>query len=206
MTDTKNVIFTDESKIKELEEEFEKQNNKISQKVYSSVLEECLRVIKITKKARINAPIEDVFSEIVSISAINMHPNLKRQDLKEKMFYRSSGKSNKIPFQVSSFRKNEILEIRWYANDQEFIKTLTFFSNKNNTKTLVKYLDISTGMVSILGYFEKRIKSVYIRRQIIAFKVQILKTKLNLQLVPKNKIEKVNKKIENMMKYSKDIY
>ncbi|AVN61298.1 hypothetical protein [Mesoplasma florum] len=206
MNDLKNIVFTDEVKIKELQREFEEQNVKISKKIYSSVSEERLRVIKIAKKAKIKAPIENVFQEMVSLSAQNMHPNLKKEDLKESVFYRSSGKSNKIPFQVSKLKANEVLEIRWYANEQQFIKTISFYSNKNNTKTTIRYQDITTGMVSILGYFEKRIRSVYVKRQVIAFNISLLKTKLNLDLIKDNKKLKIERKIENMMKYSKDIY
>lgn len=202
----RNIVITNEKYILELQEEFKTKSEQISKKVYTSVTEERLRINKILKKKVIKGPIEEVFKTMILLSAKDLHPNLNYDDLKEGGFYRSSGKTNKIPFLISKFEINKEVVIKWYAKDQQFIKSLFFFSNSSNTKTTIRYSDITTGMVSILGFFERHIRGIYTKRQIIAFEVQCIRTQLMLNLIPSKNIKKKEIKIENMLKYSKTIY
>ncbi|WP_027062954.1 hypothetical protein [Mesoplasma seiffertii] len=202
----KPVIISDPIEVAELEKHFAEQAAKIATKVYTSVTEERLRVNKIIKTKKIKAPVEEVFRTIITNSTHNLHPNLNYEDLQAGAFYRASGKINKLPFKITKFVENEEMAIKWYAKDQEFIKTLVFTPNKSNTVTKIRYSDISTGMVSILGYFEKHIRNLYTKRQVIAFQVQCKQAEIDLGLLSPLQVEKANKTIARMLKYSKEAY
>ncbi len=200
------VKVTDEEEIEKLTKEFEEEKKRIHKKVYNSVSEERLRSNKIITSYKIKASIEKVFEAVAIKSAQDMHTDLKYEDLEQGCFYRSSGKSSKIPFRITVFEVNKEIEIEFFAKDQHFIKTLRFKKNRNNTKTKITYIDIATGTVSIQGWFEKHIKDVYVKRQIIAFKLQVMNALLDLNIVEKNKVESVKKKMKKLLEYSKNLY
>lgn len=199
------AIVTDKNEIAKLELEFQKNREKISQKIYTSVTEERLRTNKIITTDKIKAPVEKVFQAVINQACKDLHSSLNYEDLVNNSFYRTSGKTNKIPFKITEFKINEVLSVEYYAKDQQFIKTLRFKTNKKK-QTKILYTDIAVGMVSVLGWFEKHIRQVYVKRQIIAFKTQILKAKLDLKLIPEKYIGKKENEITRMLDYSQKAF
>lgn len=204
-TDWKAII-KDEAEIKKLEFEFDQNRKKVSQKVYTSLTEEKLRTNKIIAQEKLNAPIENVFRMVINRACKDLHSSLDYEDLAVNTFYRTSGKTNKLPFKITEFQENKVLTIEYYAKDQQFIKTLRFYPNRKNTKTKIIYTDLTIGLTSILGWLEKHVRGVYIKRQIIAFQVQILNAKLDLDLISDLKINKVQNQINKMLEYSQKAY
>ncbi|WP_146637886.1 hypothetical protein [Spiroplasma clarkii] len=91
------------------------------------------------------------------------------------------------------------------ANNQLFSKTIWFKDNGSNL-VHIKFHDFVKGDTSIMGFFERHILSVYIKRQVIAFNVQVLKAKLRLNLYNEKSANAVNRKITRMLEYSKQLY
>ncbi|ATZ18918.1 hypothetical protein ESOMN_v1c05360 [Williamsoniiplasma somnilux] len=200
------VAVQDEQEVNLLEETFTSKRQKIHTKIYSSMTEERLRTNKLIISYSIAAPIERVFKAVAEKSAKDMHPKLNYNDLKQNTFYYSSGKNNKNPFKITELKINEVITIEFFAKDQQFIKTLKFKANKKNTKTKITFIDVVTGTTSILGWYEKHIKNVYIKRMTIAFKIQIKQAQLDLNLISKTKIEKVKNEIIKLIEYSKKLF
>lgn len=202
----KEFKITDPSEVIEYEEFFNKTITSLNQQKYTSLIEERKRLNKLRFTSKINAPLEAVFSAFVEISIQDMNPNLTSAQLSAGSFYKSSKKNNRIVFRVKQFVLNEILQIEWIANNQWFSKTVTFKANQANTKTKIKFYDMIKGDTSIVGFFERHILNVYIKRQKIAFLVQILKTKQALNLFSETKSLKVSQNIEAMLNYAKKLF
>lgn len=200
------IKVTDENKINDLNKEFEDNKERIHKKVYNSLTEERMRTSKVIISKIINDKVQNVFVNIVSRIAKDFHSELKYDDLEENFYYKTSSKSNNIIFKLFEFKIDKVLSIEYFANNQHFIRTFKFISNRRNTKTKIIYIDLVTGMVSINGWYERHIRNVYIRKQIIAFKIQMMNAMLDLNLVKQNKIQKLRLKINKMLEFSKKIF
>lgn len=200
------IKILNQEKINDLNNQFNQEKERIHKKVYNSLTEERMRTSKIIISKVICDNVDNVFKSIVSKIAKDFHSDLKYEDLEENFFYKTSSKSNNIIFKLFEFEINKALSIEYFVNNQHFIRTFKFIKNNKNTKTKIIYIDLVTGMVSINGWYERHIRNVYIRKQIIAFKIQMMNAMLDLNLVKENKIEKLKIKINKMLEFSKKIF
>lgn len=202
----KSIEITDESEIAKLADSFKEMDNKVSTRVYNSITEEKLRTAKISRTKLFKKDLDLVKKVFFNLLTHDLHPDLKFEDLKQDHFYRTSGRMGKIPFLIKTITDSEIVII-WFNKEQKFIRQVRikpYILNKN--KVSVRYSDFVTGVVSIAGYFEKRIRSTYIRRQKIAFEMQCLTAKKELFQLTENGQDKIDKKIARMLKYSKELF
>ncbi|WP_339023167.1 hypothetical protein [Spiroplasma endosymbiont of Crioceris asparagi] len=203
MKEIKSVLITNKQEIQELEQEFLNQEEKISKKIYVSMSEERARTIKLFINAKIKFDLEKVRETFFNLIVKDLHPNLQMTEIQENGFYRGSGRINKVAFKITKFNEEEIT-VMWYNADQKFIKRIKINQAIfNKKKTKISYTGFVTGMNSIETYFEKRIKTVYLKREKIAFKINILRLKQQLGLIESKKAEK---KIQLMLNFAKELF
>ncbi|AHI53581.1 hypothetical protein SSABA_v1c01690 [Spiroplasma sabaudiense Ar-1343] len=202
----KSVRILDPELITKYEAEFAENEAKITEKVYQSVIEERARVKKIICKKSIAAPIEKVYQAYLEKAAHDLHPNLKPEELQLNGFYQTSKSNNRTIFKIKSLIENQEIMVEWFAKDQWFTRTVLFSQNKTNTKTKIKYMDISKGKRSIAGFMERHVAGVYNKRQQLAFLVQIFEMKIKLGLYPQKKIPIIEKRIARILNYSKNLF
>ncbi|QHX35722.1 hypothetical protein STIUS_v1c01670 [Spiroplasma sp. TIUS-1] len=198
--------ITDVKLIEEFNAEFESLSKQFDKRIYGSVTEERSRASKLIINQKLKKPVEEVFSQFLIDAAYSIHTSLKAEDLYEGGFYRTSGKSNKLITKVSKLELNKEISIIWYANNQQFIRSIKFYSNKKNTVTNIKFFNLATGMTSVAGYLERHLRTVYAKRQKVSFEVQIMRTQMALGIIPKEKHEATNKKIVRYLKYAENLY
>ncbi|WP_338970158.1 hypothetical protein [Spiroplasma endosymbiont of Labia minor] len=197
--------IADPLKVKKLEKEFENTISELNKQKYISIMEERKRLNKILMSYKIAKPIEIVWPKLLSILLKDLHPSLKIENVNKGDFYITSNSKDKLPFRIKNYDDQKTITIEWISKKQWFTRTINVKQIKNNS-TKIFYMDISKGEVSVAGYFERRVIFVYNKRQVIAFTIQMLNLKIDLELVPSNKIEKIKNKIEKMLKYSQKLY
>ncbi|WP_338972654.1 hypothetical protein [Spiroplasma endosymbiont of Panorpa germanica] len=202
----KNVRITDPKIIEENLAFFEKSREEINKQVYTSVIEERARIKKFICKAKIKATIEDVFENYLDLTAKDLHPNLNVNDLEEGGFYVTSKSKNRITFFLKKLEKDKEIMVEWFSKDQWFTRTVVFSTNSQNTITKIKYMDISKGKRSIAGFLERHVASVYTKKQQLGFLVSMFKLKISLGIYPPKKIPAIEKRIERVMNYSRDLF
>ncbi|ASP28067.1 hypothetical protein SCORR_v1c02930 [Spiroplasma corruscae] len=178
---------------------------KLNKQKYTSLFEERKRISKLFSSMKIKKPIEEVYNAFLQISLDDMNPNLKNLVLEEGSWYRSSKKNNNNIFKLEKLVENKEISITWAIKNQLFIKSVKFRSNSSNKITKITYFDFAKGDTSIMGFFERHILSVYLKKQFLAFRVQVYKTKLLLNLYKPAKVVIVNKKIDKLLEYIKNI-
>lgn len=198
--------ITDVKQIEELNIEFDNLKKQFDKRIYGSVTEERARANKLIVNKKFKKPIEEVFNQFLNDAASSIHTSLKPNDLIEGGYYRTSGKTSKLISKVSKLDPNKEIAIIWYANNQQFIRSIKFNSNKKNTVTSIKFFNLITGMTSVAGYLERHLKTVYAKRQKISFEVQIMRTEMALGVIPVEKHEAINKKIDRYIKFAKNLY
>ncbi|WP_338983825.1 hypothetical protein [Spiroplasma endosymbiont of Othius punctulatus] len=204
--DTYKSTITNLEEINKLDLEFDNLKEQFDKRIYGSVTEERARANKLIVNKKLKRPIQEVFQLFLSEAASSMHASLKAEDLTNGGYYRTSGKSNKLISKVSTLIPNKEIAIIWYANDQQFIRSLKFSTNNSNTVTHIKFFNLTTGMASVAGYLERHIKNVYAKRQKISFQVQMMKIEMELGIIPQEKHEATNKKIERFLKFAEELY
>ncbi|MDR1991322.1 MAG: hypothetical protein LBP70_01155 [Mycoplasmataceae bacterium] len=198
---TNEHLVTDQWEIDKWDQYFVEENKKLDTKIYSSVLEERLRTNKIIKSFRIKKTVEPVWPVFIQQLVQDLNPSIKLFEIKTAGYYRSQ---NNIVFKVLEYKIHESFCIQWFANKQRINRNILVSHNSKSTK--ITYVDITKGPTSVQGYFERRIKNVYVKRQRSAFKVQKLKLKIALGLIPDRKISWVQLKIDKILKRSADKY
>ncbi len=201
----KQFKINNEEEAQQLDKDYNDFLDNINKKKYMSVLEERKRLNKINIVSKIKRPLCEVFNAFLVISLEDMNPNLSIGDLEEGYWYKSSKKNNNVKFKLNKFIPNKEIQLTWIANNQIFIKTVTFYSSRDDSFTKIRYSDYVKGDTSIMGFFERHILSVYVKRQKLAFHIQILKTKLKLNMVSEENEHKVLKKIERLLSFSKSL-
>ncbi|ALX70562.1 hypothetical protein STURO_v1c02940 [Spiroplasma turonicum] len=185
------------------QKEYDDVKNYLSKQKYTSFYEERKRISKLFCSMKLSKPIEEVFEAFLDISIEDINPNINKEDFEEGQWYRSSKKNNNNLFRLETLQKNKEISLSWVAKKQLFIKSVKFKKNSSNTKTKLTYFDYVKGDTSIQGFFERHILNTYIKKQVLAFRIQIFKTSIKLNLVKEKDIPKVNKKIAKLSEYIK---
>ncbi|AKX33963.1 hypothetical protein SLITO_v1c03080 [Spiroplasma litorale] len=178
---------------------------KLNNQKYTSFLEERKRISKLFMSMKINRPVEEVYNAFLEISLEDLNPNLNPTNFTQDSWYKASKKNNNNVFKVQKLVSDKEICLTWVVKNQLFIKQVRFKSNKLNTKTKIIYFDYAKGDTSIMGFFERHILNAYLKKQSLAFRVQILKTKLKLKIYKPNKEQNINKKIDSLLHYIKNI-
>ena len=182
---------------------FNNEIKKFNEKKYASNVEESHRLNKLSLKEKIKSNIDSVWKEFLILICKDLNSKLKVEQLEKNAFYHTD---LGIVFRLTEYDiEKKIISIEWFANEQWFTRLIRLKS-KGKDKTKIIYTDVVKGIVAISGFLQRRVLNTYNKKQINAFKIQMIDLKFSLDLIDKTKLTKTRLEKENLIDRNKKIY